>query len=273
MAVKNFAFTKFSRPLWKATHISKGENTRDIVLDVSEGAPPEAERASLKTTVRTEPSPNAYFNSYIAIHDVFSKVRDVYPSEGSQVENVTNPRLMDEPEIFPDPDELVTRCYTRPRKFSIFEISASPGHIYTTMAQRQIREMVRRAGNMGGGDVARLEPRSVNLLNLENEAKKAGETTIVIHGYDLENVSWSTPVSRLGIEANETTGNVEAQNAKTRAEIMRVLKIYVQAPRQMVSVRVAANGSVQFPIYPEDDVAMNVLALLDPMITRCLQTQ
>ena len=254
MAVKMFAFARFEPPLWVVSdNPDPAEaSSGDIVLDVAEDAPPQTDRPLLKTTVQALPSPNSNFNAYIARHDVVVRVRDAYGD--------------------PSSDELEDQCYVRPRPYNIFELRNSPGQVYTTMPLLQIKQMIRRLQETHRASGALPQLRDVDLRALEDALKTNGGMNVVIHGYDLANVLWLTPVSRLDIDANETAANLEAQQAKTRAENMRVLKLYVQAPNQMVSVWVGANGSVKFRNYPGDDNAMHVLEMIEPIIATCLQT-
>ena len=257
MAVKTFTSTRLSPPMWDSQHIPAGGPSGDIVLDVAEDAPPASDRSLLKTRVRVLPSPHSGFNAYVATHDVVMRVSGTYPTAASAGD--------------PDSDDLEDQCYTRPRSYNVFELRDAPGQVYTTMPLAQIKQMIRRFHETHGASHTRSEPRIVNLHNLESTLKGAPGINVVVHGYDLENVLWSTPVSRLDIDANETTANLEAQNTKSSAENMRVLKLYVQAIRQMVSARVGVNGIVKFPNYPGDEEAMYVLATLEPFIANCLQ--
>ena len=258
MVVRTFTFTSFLPRLWDAPHIPPEEAGGEIVLDVEGNAPPSSNRSLLKTTVRALPSPNSSFNAYVVRHDVVVRVRDAYPTAASDSD--------------PDSDELEDLHLTRPRNYSAFELRDTPGQVYTTMPLPQINQMLNRVQESRGLSGVLLEPREVNLHDLENALKSDGTINVVIHGYDLKDVLWSTPVSRLDIDANQTTENQEAQHAKSRAANMRVLKLYVQVPNQMVSARVGANGSVKFPNYPGDDKAMYVLEILEPIIATCLQT-
>ena len=260
MAIKTFTFATFEPPLWDAQYKSTGDLGGDLVLDVSEDAPPHLNRTLLRTRITTVPSPNPKFGVYTATHDVVVRVSGTYPTAVSVND--------------PDSDQLEDQFYTRPRTFTVFELRDAPGQIYTAMPIPQIKQMIQRFQKSHGhnGSVART--RTVNLRELERALKADLGLVVVIHGYDLANVLLSTPVARLDVDADadETEANLEVQHAKTRAEKLRFLKLYVQAQDQMVSVRVGENSSVRFPSYPDDGPALKVLELIEPIVAKCSRT-
>ena len=252
MATKAFNFVTFEPSLWAGQQGSQTDPDGNAVLNVSENAPSSADRSLLKTTVTSVASANTSFNTYTAKHDTVLWVRDTYLSTD------------------PDSDETEDQCFVRPKQFQIFEFRNAPGSIYTSMPLTAIRQMYNRYKEEGYGN-SDLKRRTTNLLCLESTLQGNPSLVVVIHGYDLINVLLSTPVARMDVDAERTRENVEIQDAKTKAERMRFLKLYVQATGQMVSLRVGENGSVRFPNYPDEAAALEVLEMLNPIIDSCSQ--
>ena len=252
MAAKVFNSVRFQPSPLTPQLGTQANPGRSIVFDVAEPAPSSADRPVLKTTVTSSDSPNPAFNAYTAKHDTVVLVRDTYLSTD------------------PDSDETEDQCFIRPRHFPIFELRDTPGLVYTSMPLTEIRKMLNRYQEQHGHNGEDLMRRTVDLRCLEIELQGNPSLPVVIHGYDLSNVLLSTPVDR-DVDAQRTRENVEIQEAKVRAERMRFLKAYVQADRQMVSVRIAENGSVRFPNYPDDTIALELLEKLEPLIANCSQ--
>ena len=254
MGVKAFNFVRLEpQVLLSGGRGLQGVSAGDVVMEISEEAPFDASREKLKTVVTLLDSPSDVFNVYEVKHDMVTYVRDVYP-------------LAD-----PSSDDVEDRCLIRRREFPVFEFRDTPGVIYTSMPLTEVRRMCRRYEEEYSWKSS-IGRRAVNLLCLEENLQREPSMAVVVQGYELLNVLLSTPVNRMDVDAERTLDNVEIQDAKTRAEKIRFLKLYIQAGGQMVSLRVGENGTVRFPNYPDDPVALKALERIEPVIQGCLRS-
>ena len=255
MAVKTLNFVRFEPSLWGEVMDPSQSVTK--VLDAFESAPDGVDRNQLRTRVNLHPlSPHSAFAALTAIHDIVVPIRGAYaPLEGGD----------------DDPDTLQDRLLVRPKDYNIFEFRSRAGQIYANMPISYIKRMSfrqRQTLTEDGESGATLSVRLVNLPNLENALKQTTALSVKVVGYRLERVLLSTPITRLDVLAEEIESNTEMQDAKGKAERMRFLIIDVVTESALIRVRVAENGAVNFPDYPGDGIALDVLESLEPIIDK-----
>ena len=266
MAARTFTFAQFTPPLWphhnalnEALAVAPANETlvdepsaNAVVMSVSEEASDEVvNRDELRTIIESRQLLRGGFRLYNARHDVLVRVRDVYSSDASDDA---------------DSDGLKGYCFAKLQRFPIYEFLNGMEGVYAATSLTEIRRLFLRHRNFTQQGNTSLLARTTDLHELERCLSDMVGVAVDIHGYDLLGVGLSTHITRMDVDADHATDNIEIQAAKNRAEGMRHLKLYVQAPDRMVGVHVSAAGSVVFREFPGDETAMLVLGAIEPAL-------